>query len=66
MLHFPKAMQKAQEELDRVVGKDRMPGFEDKATLPYTEALIKETMRWRPVSAVAAPHAVTIDDEYEG
>ncbi|KAG6815519.1 hypothetical protein H0H93_009598, partial [Arthromyces matolae] len=67
MLHFPDAMKKAQEELDRVVGSDRMPEFGDKDNLPYTNALIKETMRWRPVAAFgAAAHAVTVDDEYNG
>ncbi|KAG6856319.1 hypothetical protein H0H87_005599 [Tephrocybe sp. NHM501043] len=67
MIHFPEAMKKAQGELDRVVGVDRMPEFEDMENLPYTNALIKETMRWRPVAAFgAAPHAVTIDDEYNG
>ncbi|KAG6843323.1 hypothetical protein H0H93_001413 [Arthromyces matolae] len=60
-------MKKAQAELDRVVGSDRMPEFVDMDNLPYTNALIKETMRWRPVAAFgAAAHAVTIDDEYNG
>ncbi|KAG5353582.1 hypothetical protein C0989_005100 [Termitomyces sp. Mn162] len=45
MLHFPDAMKKAQAELDRVVGSDRMPEYYDKESLPYTNALIKETMR---------------------
>ncbi|KAH0583192.1 hypothetical protein H2248_011075 [Termitomyces sp. 'cryptogamus'] len=67
MLHFPDTMRKAQAELDRVVGSDRMPEYYDKESLPYTNALIKETMRWRPVAAFgAAPHAVTVDDEYRG
>ncbi|KAG6901347.1 hypothetical protein C0995_013206, partial [Termitomyces sp. Mi166 len=58
MLHYPDAMKKAQAELDRVVGSDRMPEYGDKESLPYTNALIKETMRWRPVAAFgAAPHA---------
>ncbi|KAG6887754.1 hypothetical protein C0995_013044 [Termitomyces sp. Mi166 len=45
MLHYPDAMKKAQAELDRVVGSDRMPEYGDKESLPYTNALIKETMR---------------------
>ncbi|KAG6840197.1 hypothetical protein C0991_008279 [Blastosporella zonata] len=67
MIHFPEAMVKAQTELDRVVGGDRMPEFDDMENLPYINALIKETMRWRPVAVFGAvPHAVTIDDEYNG
>lgn len=38
----------AQEELDRVVGPDRLPNIGDRAYLPYVEAVIKETMRWHP------------------
>ncbi|KAG6907496.1 hypothetical protein DXG01_008691 [Tephrocybe rancida] len=65
MLHFPKAMKEAQAEIDRAIGRGRLPEFYDKEKLPYTNALIKETMRWRPVAVFGgAPHAVTIDDEY--
>ncbi|MEU9705896.1 cytochrome P450 [Streptomyces sp. NPDC047981] len=35
------------EELDRVLG-DREPGFEDYARLPYTQAVVKETLRLYP------------------
>ena len=35
-------MQKrAQEELDRVVGRDRLPEPEDEKNLPYVRAIIK-------------------------
>ncbi|KAJ6552210.1 hypothetical protein DFH09DRAFT_925352, partial [Mycena vulgaris] len=40
----------AQREIDAVVGHDRLPNFEDKDSLPYIRAIIKETLRWRPVS----------------
>lgn len=45
MLHNPGSARKAQDELDRVVGGDRMPTFDDEKMLPYLAALIKETMR---------------------
>ncbi|KAI1792390.1 cytochrome P450 [Ganoderma leucocontextum] len=67
MLHFPEAMRKAQAELDRVVGPDRLPGFEDRDRLPYLQALINETLRWRPIAVLGgSPHAVIADDEYNG
>lgn len=44
MLLWPDAQRKAQEEIDRVVGSDRLPDFSDREHLPYTEAL-KEVMR---------------------
>lgn len=46
MLHFPECVKKAQAEIDRVVGEDRMPNFEDQSSLPYLMAFIRETMRY--------------------
>ncbi|ETW77266.1 cytochrome P450 monooxygenase 29 [Heterobasidion irregulare TC 32-1] len=67
MLHYPEAMKKAQAELDEVIGHDRMPGYEDRDTLPYVRALINEILRWRPVAVLGGTaHAVTEDDEYNG
>lgn len=66
MLLYPDAMQKGQAEVDSVCGDGRMPSFEDSEQLPYIHALVKETLRWRPVSAGGIPHAVTQDDEYMG
>ena len=66
MLHNPAAMRKVQEELDRVVGQNRFPTFEDQASLPYLDAFIKELNRWQPIAPLAVPHAVTADDVYEG
>lgn len=65
MLLYPDVMRKAQDELDAVVGA-RCPGFADKESLPYIDALVKETLRWRPVSAGGIPHAVIQDDTYMG
>ncbi|KAI0311926.1 cytochrome P450 [Amylostereum chailletii] len=65
MLFYSKT-QKAQAELDRVVGRDRLPTFEDMVTLPYVGAYIKELERWRPVVPLAVPHSVIRDDDFEG
>ena len=43
---FPRVQSRAQAELDAVVGRDRLPTFDDKPRLPYIEALCKELMRW--------------------
>ena len=45
----PEVQKKAQEEIFRVVGEDRLPGFADRDNLPYVGALIKEVLRWNPV-----------------
>ena len=49
MLLYPDVQKKAQAELDRVVGNDRLPNFNDRERLPYIDALVKETLRWNPV-----------------
>lgn len=45
MLFFPEAQQEAQEEIDRVIGEDRLPGMEDRSSLPYITALVREILR---------------------
>ena len=50
MTLYPEVQTRAQEELDRVVGRDRLPTFEDRAQLPYVSNVVKETLRWMPVS----------------
>lgn len=50
MLLFPETQTKAQEEIDRVVGNERLPTFSDQEQLPYVNNLIREVMRWQPVT----------------
>ncbi|KXJ87807.1 cytochrome P450 [Microdochium bolleyi] len=66
MLLNPAVLKKAQNEMDRVVGSSRLPTFEDEADLPYLRAMIKETLRWRPLNKYGMYHASTADDWYEG
>ena len=66
MVLNPGVMKKAQEELDRVVGKDRLPDFPDKENLPYINALLKELLRWNAPLPLNFPSRITLDDEYQG
>ncbi|PSR79232.1 hypothetical protein PHLCEN_2v7090 [Hermanssonia centrifuga] len=45
---YPDIQARAQAELDRVVGRDRLPTFEDEKSLPYVRAIIKWTMHYDP------------------
>ncbi|KAM5370218.1 hypothetical protein ACJZ2D_008621 [Fusarium nematophilum] len=65
MTLYPEEMRKGQEELDRVVGPDRLPTWDDEKDLPFLRAMIKETLRWRPVNKYGMYHASTQDDWYE-
>ena len=66
MAMFPEVQKKAQKELDRVIGGDRLPEFKDQGSLPYVNALLKEMLRWHPVTPVALPHRTVADDVYRG
>ncbi|KIK62698.1 hypothetical protein GYMLUDRAFT_197806 [Collybiopsis luxurians FD-317 M1] len=62
----PEVALRAQEELDRVVGRDRMPTAEDEVNLPYVRAVIKEVQRVHAPFWMATPHSTTEDFTYEG
>ena len=42
MVHHPEEMKKLQEEVDKVVGDNRLPEFEDVPQLPRVRAVAKE------------------------
>jgi cytochrome P450 len=65
-IYFPDAAKRAQQEIDAVVGPDRLPEWQDRPNLPYVEALIQELHRWASVSPLAVPHATTEADVYRG
>lgn len=48
MVLNPSVARKAQEEIDNVIGYDRLPEFEDRKNLTYIEYIIKEVYRWNP------------------
>ena len=66
MLLYPHTMQKAQAELDRVIGSDRLPDYSDRDSLPYLAALLKEVLRWHVVTTNGLPHRTVSDDHYNG
>jgi cytochrome P450 len=47
MILFPEVQIAAQEEIDRVIGSDRLATSADKDKLPYILAVVKETHRWQ-------------------
>ncbi|KAK7048376.1 O-methylsterigmatocystin oxidoreductase [Favolaschia claudopus] len=66
MAQYPAVQQRAQEELDTVLGSSRLPQFEDRPSLPFVEAVYRELMRWRPALPLGVPHATSADDIYNG
>ncbi|KAI0092993.1 cytochrome P450 [Irpex rosettiformis] len=66
MLLHPEVQKKAQEEIDRVIGRDRLPDFNDRDSLPYINCVLHETLRWQPVLPIGLPHQSTAEDIYNG
>ncbi|KAG2114150.1 cytochrome P450 [Suillus discolor] len=66
MVLYPDVQRRAQAEIDSVIGRDRLPTFEDRASLPYVEAILRETFRWHPILPLGIPHATSSDDIYDG
>lgn len=66
MALHPEKQRKAQEEIDRVIGSDRLPTFKDRESLPYVEAIYREMFRWLPPLPLTVPHVVEEDDVYKG
>ena len=58
MALYPEVQKKAQAEIDAVVGKDRLPDFHDRPSLPYVNAVLKESSRWNLVVPLGRPIVV--------
>jgi cytochrome P450 len=65
MVLNPLWLQHMQDELDKVVGSTRLLNIDDLELLPTVIAVVKETLRWRPVTAGGIPHQLIRDDVYE-
>lgn len=59
MVLYPEVQRKAQEEIDDVVGSDRLPTFADRESLPYINALCAEILRWIPVGPLGTSFNIT-------
>ncbi|KAJ0163091.1 O-methylsterigmatocystin oxidoreductase [Colletotrichum tanaceti] len=66
MTVFPEVQQKAQAEIDRVMGAGRLPTLDDRERLPYVDALAKEILRWHPIVPMGVPHSNSEDATYRG
>ncbi|KAL0578091.1 cytochrome p450 [Marasmius crinis-equi] len=66
MARNPICQEKAQKEIDEIVGRGRLPSFEDRKSLPYVEAVYREVMRWHPAIPIGPAHATSEDDMYNG
>ena len=65
MLLHPDVQQKAQREIDDVIGYAGMPQLADRERLPYVTALVKESFRWIPVVPTGTTHVASEEIIYK-
>jgi len=66
MMLNPDAQEKAQAQIDTVVGKSRLPEINDRPLLPFVDAIFWEILRCCPVLPLSVPHVAINDDIYDG
>ncbi|KAH9952213.1 cytochrome P450 [Amylocystis lapponica] len=66
MVLHPNVMTRAQQEIDDIVGTDRLPEFSDREKLSYVECVLQEVMRCRSMPRIGVPHRTLEDDMYNG
>lgn len=64
LLKHPEVPAKVQEEIDRVIGRERSPCMQDRSHMPYTDATIHEIQRYINLLPTNLPHAVTCDVKF--
>nr|XP_042126056.1 cytochrome P450 2C26-like [Peromyscus maniculatus bairdii] len=64
LLKHPHVTAKVQEEIDRVVGRNRSPCMQDRSHMPYTDAMIHEVQRFIDLIPTNLPHMVTCDIKF--
>ncbi|GLU14234.1 hypothetical protein SLE2022_308160 [Rubroshorea leprosula] len=66
LLKTPENFKKATEELDRVIGRNRLVEEKDIVNLPYINSIVKETMRLHPVAPMLVPRLAQEDCKVAG
>lgn len=56
MIMQPDVQERAHDLIEKVVGTERLPTFEDRSKLPYVDAILRECLRWHPVTPLGVLH----------
>nr|XP_003462062.2 cytochrome P450 2A13-like [Cavia porcellus] len=64
-MKYPEVEAKVHEEIDRVIGKNRQPQFEDRMKMPYMEAVIHEIQRFANFAPMGISRRITKNTTFQ-
>ncbi|XP_076987892.1 cytochrome P450 2B4-like [Tamandua tetradactyla] len=65
-LKYPQVAEKVYKEINQVIGPHRPPALDDRAKMPYTDAVIQEIQRFSDLLPFSLPRMVTKDTHFRG
>ncbi|KAL8256369.1 hypothetical protein R6Q59_031436 [Mikania micrantha] len=66
LIRHPQLLKEAQEEIDTIVGRDRLVTELDLTQLTFIQAIVKETFRLHPSTPLSLPRIASEDCEVDG
>ncbi|KAG7264168.1 hypothetical protein CRUP_010693 [Coryphaenoides rupestris] len=66
LLKYPNIQERMQQEIDTVIGPERVPNMEDRKSLPFTDAVIHEVQRLLDIVPMSLPHYAVHDISFRG